>query len=83
MLLRLLPGLLLCVALAAAAIALARWTPLGSTLHLGPLLLVILLAMVVAGFLPPSGLLEPGVKFCQRDVLRLAVAGLGFRLSLS
>jgi len=79
---RLLPGLAACVVLAAAALALADQPWIKDTLHLSALLLVIVLGMLVGSLfrLPPA--LEPGLRLAQRPLLRWAVAGLGFRLSL-
>src|SRR5688572_16700021 len=52
-------------------------------LHWSALLLVILLGMAWKTLAPvPAGAIE-GIRFAQRPVLRWAVAGLGFRLSLS
>jgi len=53
-----------------------------NTLHVSALLLVILIGMAATSMvhLPVSA--EPGVRFAQRPILRWAVAGLGFRLSL-
>lgn len=78
----LLPGLALCIALAAAAIALTNLPWLRDTLHLSALLLVILLGMAWRSFLPVPAAADAGVRFAQRAVLRWAVAGLGFRLVL-
>jgi uncharacterized integral membrane protein (TIGR00698 family) len=77
-----LPGLLLAGLLAAAAVWLADLPWVKGTLHLSALLLVILLGMVVKSIVPLPAAAVPGVRMAQRPVLRWAVAGLGFRLSI-
>ena len=76
------PGLVVSVLLATAAFLLAREPFVRDTLHVSPLLLVILLGMALRGVLPLPAWAGPGVLLAQRPVLRWAVAGLGFRLSL-
>lgn len=78
-----LPGLALCAALAALAMALAEQTFIKQRLHLSALLLVILIGMVVRSVVRLPAVLTPGVRMAQRPVLRWAVAGLGFRLSVA
>ncbi len=51
--------------------------------HLSALLLVILLGMAWKSLAPVPEAALPGIRIAQRPVLRWAVAGLGFRLSLS
>ena len=77
-----LPGLAGCVALAAAALALAELPAIKGTLHLSALLLVILLGMAWKSVVHVPEALLPGIRMAQRPVLRWAVAGLGFRLSI-
>jgi len=77
-----LPGLAVAALLAWAAMSLADFPPLKQNLHLNALLLVILLGMLVRSFLPLPAATQPGIRVAQRPVLRWAVAGLGFRLSL-
>ena len=76
------PGLLLAMALATAALLLGDLPFVRDTLHLGALLLVILLGMALASLVVLPDLVVPGIRLAQRPVLRWAVAGLGFRLSL-
>ena len=78
----LLPGLLLSAALASAAFVLADQPYVKDTLHLSALLLVILLGMALRTVVALPAWAAPGVRLAQRPVLRWAVAGLGFRLSL-
>jgi len=70
------------MALATAAFGLAELPWIADTLHLSALLLVILLGMAVASLAALPEAVGPGVALAQRPVLRWAVAGLGFRLSL-
>ena len=78
----LLPGLLLCAALATAGFWLADLAWVKQTLHVSALLLVILLGMAWKSVLPEPEAVLPGIRMAQRPLLRWAVAGLGFRLSL-
>lgn len=78
-----LPGLLLSAALASAAFLLAEQPFVKDTLHLSALLLVILLGMAVRSLIELPPWAAAGVRLAQRPVLRWAVAGLGFRLSLA
>jgi len=77
-----LPGLALCAALASAGFWLAGLPWVRDTLHVSALLLVILLGMAWKSVLPEPPAVLPGVRLAQRPILRWAVAGLGFRLSL-
>jgi len=77
-----LPGLAGCVVLAAAALGLAEFPAIKGTLHLSALLLVILLGMAWKSLVQVPDALLPGIRMAQRPVLRWAVAGLGFRLSI-
>jgi uncharacterized integral membrane protein (TIGR00698 family) len=78
----LVPGLLLSAALATLALGIADLPFVKDTLHVSALLLVILLGMLWKSFLSVPAAVQPGVRFAQRPVLRWAVAGLGFRLSV-
>ena len=78
----LVPGLLVCGALAAAAVLLADLPWIKQQLHISALLLVILLGMAWRSLAPVPGAALPGIRIAQRPLLRWAVAGLGFRLSL-
>ena len=76
------PGLLLCALLASAGFAIAELGWVKDTLHLSPLLLVILLGIAWKSLAPVPAAALPGIRMAQRPVLRWAVAGLGFRLSI-
>jgi len=78
----LLPGLLLVVALGSLALWVAEIPWVQRTLHWSALLIVILLGMAVKSLLPLPAATLPGIRLAQRPLLRWAVAGLGFRLSL-
>lgn len=76
-----LPGLGLCAALAVAAMFLAEAPFMKESVRFSALLIVILLGIIVASIVKlPKEWIE-GVKVAQKPVLRLAVAGLGLRLS--
>jgi len=77
-----LPGLLLSAALAAVALRAAELPWVKNRLHWSALLLVILLGMAWKSLAPLPEVARPGIRLAQRPVLRWAVAGLGFRLSL-
>ncbi len=77
-----LPGVLWSAVLATAAFVLADQPFVRDTLRISALLLVILLGMALRTFLPLPAWAAPGVRVAQRPILRWAVAGLGFRLSL-
>jgi uncharacterized integral membrane protein (TIGR00698 family) len=78
----LLPGLLLTIALATLGFWLADLPWVKNTLHVSALLLVILLGMAWKSLLPEPAAVIPGIRMAQRPILRWAVAGLGFRLSV-
>lgn len=82
-----LPGLLLCLALAAAALLLAGWT--GPRSHLtSPLTLAMLLGAACGNLLQarPGGgsgaRLEPGLALCRQTLLRGGIVLYGLRLTL-
>ena len=77
-----LPGLALAALLAALALWSADLAWIKNTLHWSALLLVILLGMAWKSLAPVPAIAVPGVRLAQRPVLRWAVAGLGFRLSV-
>jgi uncharacterized integral membrane protein (TIGR00698 family) len=76
------PGLVVSVLLATGAFLLADQPFFRDTLHVSALLLVILLGMALRSVFHLPDWAVPGVRFAQRPLLRWAVAGLGFRLSL-
>ena len=79
----LLPGVLLAGLLGAAALWIADLRWVRDALHWNALLIVILLGMAWKTLAPVPAAAAPGIRFAQRPVLRWAVAGLGFRLSLA
>jgi uncharacterized integral membrane protein (TIGR00698 family) len=76
------PGLLLAIAISAAAIRLADVPYVKDHLHLGAMLLVILLGMLWKNVLPPPKWALPGIAVAQKPILRWGVALLGFKLSI-
>ena len=76
------PGLVVSAMLATIAFLLADQPLFKDTLRLSALLLVILVGMAIRTIMHVPDWAAPGVRVAQRPVLRWAVAGLGFRLSL-
>jgi uncharacterized integral membrane protein (TIGR00698 family) len=76
---KLVPGLLVAVILAALAYAPKVLLP---NLTISPLLTVILLGMVIASLMQLPITWKPGLQLAQKPILRWGVAGLGFKLSL-
>jgi uncharacterized integral membrane protein (TIGR00698 family) len=73
---RLLPGMLVCAVLATAAAFLSQ--------HYGaPVMLLALLLGMSLNFLSSEGQCVPGIEFVARTVLRVGVALLGLRITLS
>ena len=76
-----LPGLLVCLALGAAAVGLAAlvrpWAPV-----LSPLLLAILTGITWRNLVPVPGRLSPGIAFAAKPVLRAGIVLLGLQLAL-
>jgi uncharacterized integral membrane protein (TIGR00698 family) len=77
-----LPGLLLTLAISAAAMRLADVEYVKKTLHFGALLLVIVLGILWRNILPPPEWAMPGIRVAQKPILRWGVALLGFKLSI-
>jgi uncharacterized integral membrane protein (TIGR00698 family) len=76
---KLVPGLLIAVILAALAYAPKVLMP---SLTISPLLTVILLGMAIASLMQLPTTWKPGLQLAQKPILRWGVAGLGFKLSL-
>jgi uncharacterized integral membrane protein (TIGR00698 family) len=76
------PGLVVSAMLATIAFLLADQPFFKDTLRVSALLLVILVGMALRTIMAIPAWAEPGVRVAQRPILRWAVAGLGFRLSL-
>src|SRR5512134_120982 len=76
------PGLVLAAALAAAAVLLADQPWVKQHLRVSALLIVILLGMLWRSTVHVPAATMPGIVLAQRPILRWAVAGLGFRLSV-
>lgn len=68
--------------LATAALWLADVPWVHDRLHVSALLLVILLGMAWRSLFHTGERVMPGIRLAQRPILRWAVAGLGFRLSI-
>ena len=76
------PGLALCIGLGSLAFVVGDVGWVKDTVHVGPLLLVLLVGMAwqAAAGLPAGYSL--GLNLAKKPILRWAVAGLGFRLSV-
>ena len=80
---RLLPGLLLCVAVAAAAVALEHGeAALLGRAYLEALVLAILLGTLVRSLWTPAPVWKPGIGFSAKFLLEVAVVLLGASISL-
>ncbi|MHC4390110.1 MAG: YeiH family protein [Planctomycetota bacterium] len=75
--LRALPGLTLALLVAAAAVASSRWAP-----SVGAVTIAILLGALVANVWTVPKRFAPGIQFCEKRILALAIALLGLRLDL-
>jgi uncharacterized integral membrane protein (TIGR00698 family) len=71
------PGLVLCVVIAAVATGLALWAPL-----VGGPVFAILLGILVGNTARVPDLGRPGIAFCSKKILQLAIIILGGGLSL-
>lgn len=76
------PGLALCCALAGVSVWLQKLPWVETNLRVSALLIVVLLGILLASTLRLPSLCGEGIVFAQKPVLRWAVAGLGFKLSL-
>lgn len=74
------PGLLLCAAVAGAAIAL-RKLPVMSTFS--PMMVAMVLGLLIHNLLRTPALARPGVLFSQKPLLRWAIVLLGLQLTLT
>jgi uncharacterized integral membrane protein (TIGR00698 family) len=73
----LLPGFLLCLAVAAIAYALGRAFPL-----VGGPVFGIVIGVLLACARKPNAVLKPGIKFSSKQLLQLSIVMLGFNLQL-
>lgn len=79
---KLAPGLVICVILGIGALLIGDISYVKNQLHVGPLLLAIVIGMVLRTVVQLPASMSDGISFAQKPVLRWAVAGLGFKLSL-
>lgn len=80
---RILPGLALCLVLAAVAYKLAAWPLLNQAVPLSALTVGILLGVGLRLCVPIPAVAEPGIRWVLHYVLRAGVVLLGLRLVLS
>ena len=76
------PGVLLTLGLAGAAMGLSRIDVIGETLGLGPVVLAIVIGAVLRNAAPLPSWLQPGIRVSVKQVLSAAIVLLGFELSL-
>lgn len=74
------PGLVLCVALAALSYAVAAWPALNDIVPLSALTVGILIGVAVRLCVPVAGGVEPGIRWTLHYLLRAGIVLLGFRL---
>lgn len=75
---RLLPGLLLCVAIAGISTLVGKWAPI-----VGGPVFAIVTGVAIAACRPPAAILEPGTSFAAKTLLQWSIVLLGAQLSLS
>ena len=75
------PGLLLSSMLAYLCVFIPKISLL-SQFHINSLIIAIVLGMVIKNIFPLPSYFEPGIRFAFKQVLRLAIVLLGFKLSL-
>lgn len=79
---RLLPGIVLCVVLAALSYAVADWPALNRIVPLSALTVGILVGVFTRLCVPLPAILEPGIKWVMFWILRAGIVLLGFELVL-
>ncbi|ROO25243.1 YeiH family protein [Salinisphaera japonica] len=77
-----LPGLLLCIVLAAVSYGVAAWPALNAVVPLSALTVGILLGVALRLLVPLPSMLEPGIGWTLHYLLRAGIILLGFRLVL-
>ena len=75
------PGLLLSSMLAYLCVFIPKISLL-SQFHINSLIIAIVLGMFIKNIFPLPSIFEPGIRFAFKQVLRLAIVLLGFKLSL-
>lgn len=80
--LEILPGLLLCIVLAAVSYGVAAWPALNAVVPLSALTVGILLGVALRLLVPLPSMLEPGIGWTLHYLLRAGIILLGFRLVL-
>jgi len=79
---RVVPGLALCVVLAALSYAVAAWPVLNEVVPLSALAVGILLGVLLRLCVPLPARVEPGIRWTLHYLLRAGIVLLGFRLLL-
>lgn len=81
---KIVPGIVLNVVIAVIAIYLSKLDALKS-LHISSLLFAIIIGAIIANFskFTSKDIFQPGIKVCGRQILRLGVILLGFKLDIN
>lgn len=74
---RIVPGVLVCLAVAGAAYGLSRFLP-----SVSPLIIAIVAGVVATNVLPIPRMLAPGIDFSAKKLLRVGIVFLGLQLAL-
>ncbi|MES1923736.1 YeiH family protein [Salinisphaera sp. T31B1] len=77
-----LPGLLLCIALAGVSYAIASWPALNEVVPLSALTVGILVGVLLRLCVPLPARVEPGIRWTLHYLLRAGIILLGFRIVL-
>jgi uncharacterized integral membrane protein (TIGR00698 family) len=78
-----LPGLILVTAVTVISMLLQSTTLFSKVLPLNSLIIAIIIGMIIKNFIPLPSSTQKGIRFSAKNILRLAIIFLGFKLSIS
>lgn len=78
-----LPGLILVTAVTVVSMLLQSTTLFSKVLPLSSLIIAIIIGMIIKNFIPLPSITQKGIRFSAKNILRLAIIFLGFKLSIS
>lgn len=78
-----LPGLILVSAVTVISVLLQSTTLFSKVLPLSSLIIAIIIGMLIKNFIPLPSSTQKGIRFSAKNILRLAIIFLGFKLSIS
>jgi len=78
-----LPGLILASAVTVISMLLQSTTLFSKVLPLSSHIIAIIIGMLIKNFIPLPSSTQKGIRFSAKNVLRLAIIFLGFKLSIS